>query len=108
MDALACTLDCSTKTHFMQNSGKEKVARFIKKKKKKKKGFYTSERLEERQRVTSRRVGLETKSAGSLRQHKDGRGLGDKAPTLSLPQRRNRGRVKGVKKEYTEREDLKL
>lgn len=84
MDALACTLDCSTKTHFMQNSGKEKVARF----KKKKKGFYTSERLEERQRVTSRRVGLETKSAGSLRQHKDGRGLGDKAPTLSLPQRR--------------------
>lgn len=84
MDALACTLDCSTKTHPMQNSGKEKVARF----KTKKKGFYTSERLEERQRVTSRRVGLETKSAGSLRQHKDGRGLGDKAPTLSLPQRR--------------------
>ena len=84
MDALACTLDFSTKTHFMQ-----KVARFLKK------GFYTSERLEERQRVTSRRVGLETKSAGGPRQHKDGRGLGDKAPTLSLPQRGNRGRVKG-------------
>lgn len=33
MDALACTLDCSTKTHFMQNSGKENVARFKTKKK---------------------------------------------------------------------------
>jgi len=52
--------------------------------------FCTKQKQEERQRVTSRRAGLETDSAGSLRQHKDGGGLGGKAPTLSLPRRRRK------------------
>lgn len=41
------------------------------------------------------RAGLETESAGSLREHKDGGGLGGKAPTLGLPQRRAKREVRG-------------
>lgn len=62
-----------------------------------KQGFYKM-RQEERHRVTSGRAGLETDSAGSLRQHKDGGRLGGKAPTLSLPQRRTRGGGEGTRR----------
>ena len=75
--------------NFMQIRRRDRVTGY-KKGDLEKEGFYKT-RQEERYRVTSRRAGLETDSAGSLRQHKDGGRLGGKAPTLSLPRRRTRG-----------------
>lgn len=65
-------------------------------------------RKEKRQRVTSRRAGLETDSAGGLRQHKDGRGLGGEASTLSLPWREGGGDTRSEGGVNKEREKLKL
>lgn len=48
-------------------------------------GLSNGEGGEERQRITSWRTGLETDSAGGLRQHEDGGRLGGKTPTLCLP-----------------------
>lgn len=55
------------------------------------------------------RTGLETHSAGSLRQHKDGGGLGGQAPTLSLATEESRGEGRrGRKREIRGRGELKL
>lgn len=54
--------------------------------------------------VTSR-SGLETQSAGGLRQHKDGGGLGRKALMFSLPQTSREGRERTSKQG---REELKV
>jgi len=59
-------------------------------------GLYLGYRQEE-WRVTSRRAGLETHSAGSLGQHKDGGGLGGEAPPLSLPREEDEGRKQEVR-----------
>lgn len=50
--------------------------------------------------------GLETDSAGSLREHKDGGGLGGQAPTFGLPRREGGVRGRGVRQ--GERGELKL